>query len=969
MKKMKFIIIIFLLLSPYFAVSQTDSEAKQEFQQPIKNFLKYYVNTKTFQQQINFQTYAKVALERSSVSVSQKSAKIYFNHYLAEIPLRENICQMLYDSLRNYLPEKYKEYSLSFYSNGEAIENLIPNYFKTTSEVRSKIHIVQNSISLVRPIENNYITKGLNNRNIALWQSHGWYYELKLDRWEWQRARLFTTVEDLLPTSFVIPYLIPMLQNAGAFVISPREIDIQLNEVIVDDADNQYCTLPSFMISSENGTGYATFNDTLTTENPFKQGSYSYGKASQNDSIVYIANIPESGEYLVYISFSKMENQGSVVYKVNHAGGSTMYEVQQNMGGGVWLPLGKHYFFQDADKESGSIVIYAPQGQNISTDAVRFGGGMGAIERGGKLSLRPKYQEAARYFLQYAGYPDTLVWSLNENNDYTDDYQCRGEWVNYLVGNPSGPVGDRTAGLGIPIDLSFGFHTDAGTMPADSVVGTLAIYSTEKNDELFYSGENRYASRDYADIVQTQIVEDIRKTYQYNWNRRPLWNSKYSEAYRPNVPAFLLELLSHQAFNDMQFALDPNFRFTVSRAIYKGMLRFLATYNNFEYVVQPLPVAEFKTQLLGDTAVKLSWKPVSDKLEPTAEASQFVVYSKTEETAFHVEIICNTTEIIIPIEKKNLIYSFKITARNEGGESFPSEILSVGIAENSQQKVLVINAFDRLESPQPFYTTEMSGFLRELDEGVAYIQDFMTVGNQYDFDRKSPWIDDDCPGHGASFADLETTIIQGNNFNYPFIHGKALMNGGFSFESMSDEAFENSKIMNSDYAFLDIILGEEKTERRPIDSNSPQYKIYATNFLQALEQYCVGGGSVFISGSYIGTDISAAEKEKVGLLLGFQHRTNHAVKNGNFYFTANPNLSYNFNTKNNNSIYAAESPDAIEPFNEKASTILRYSENNMSAGVLYKNIYKVFSLGFPFECIENEEERNELMKMIVKTLQ
>ena len=75
-------------------------------------------------------------------------------------------------------------------------------------------------------------------------------------------------------------------------------------------------------------------------------------------------------------------------------------------------------------------------------------------------SQRPRYQEGARYFLQYAGMPDTLVYILNKakvdysnrgkdaaafakreagKDDYKDDYQSRGEWVNYLMGAPNGP--------------------------------------------------------------------------------------------------------------------------------------------------------------------------------------------------------------------------------------------------------------------------------------------------------------------------------------------------------------------------------------------------------------------------------------------------------------------------------------------------------------------------------------------------
>ncbi len=58
---------------------------------------------------------------------------------------------------------------------------------------------------------------------------------MPLDRWEWQRAKLFGTVEDLSVMAYVIPYLTPMLENSGATVFLPRERDIQLNEVIVDN--------------------------------------------------------------------------------------------------------------------------------------------------------------------------------------------------------------------------------------------------------------------------------------------------------------------------------------------------------------------------------------------------------------------------------------------------------------------------------------------------------------------------------------------------------------------------------------------------------------------------------------------------------------------------------------------------------------------------------------------------------------
>lgn len=88
------------------------------------------------------------------------------------------------------------------------------------------------------------IKRGLQNRHISVWSSHGRYYDGKEDKWRWQRPFLFGTTEDLYTQTIVIPYLIPMLQNAGAVVFTPRERDWQRNEVIVD---NDVSYSPNYM--------------------------------------------------------------------------------------------------------------------------------------------------------------------------------------------------------------------------------------------------------------------------------------------------------------------------------------------------------------------------------------------------------------------------------------------------------------------------------------------------------------------------------------------------------------------------------------------------------------------------------------------------------------------------------------------------------------------------------------------------
>ena len=57
-------------------------------------------------------------------------------------------------------------------------------------------------------------------------------------------------------------------------------------------------------------------------------------------------------------------------------------------------------------------------------------------------------------------------------------------------------------------------------------------------------------------------------------------------------------------------------------------------------------------------------------------------------------------------------------------------------------------------------------------------------------------------------------------------------------------------------------------------------------------------------------------------------------------------IQYTYYNELNAESYVVESPDAIEPATNEAFTILRYSENNLSAGIAYKGKYKTFVTGF-----------------------
>ncbi len=949
-----------------------------------------------------------------SLKILEKKRKItlYFAPQLSYYPFREESCNEFRQSLGNSLGRKFRNYDLEVITNNYDLDQLVPNYFRKSIPVDSSrfpVTMVEKK-TLVRNMDRIYPDKGLSGNIIALWHSHGYYFEMNLDRWEYQRAKLFGTVEDISVMAYVVPYLTRMLENAGATVFLPRERDVQINEVIVDNdwstGRSELFLLPDPDIERVK-EGFLLTDTLFTGSNPFRNGT---SLRIRNDSATYIPDIPDKGSYSVYISYPLIEdNCSSVRYTVNHTGGSTRFIVDQTIGGETWIWLGTFIFEKGKNIDLGSVTVKREGNVSglIALDAVKFGGGMGNVARrpsaeiiknqqsatdkdsgkvqanpitenefSWKLSGKPRFLEGSRYYLQYAGMPDTLVYSPNNyKNDYNDDYQSRSLWVNYLIDNPFTEEKDRGAkGLGIPVDLSLAFHTDAGVTPGDSIIGTLAIYSTATDSAKFPDGTSRMASRDLSDIVQTEITKDIRQIYNAKWTRRGIWDRPYYEARRPDVPAMLLELLSHQNLADQKYGLDPAFRFDVSRSVYKGILKYLAYTENRDYIVQPLPVKDLALVPLKGKTFRLSWKPSADENEPASMPDRYLVYKRTGESGFDNGTITDKNEFEFEIDSLNTIYSFKVTAVNDGGESFDSEVLSAGINEKNAGNVLIVNGFDRISGPSWFDNGNMAGISWWEDRGVADHYDFINIGDQYDFNRQNPWLDDDSPGWGASYSDNSGRVVAGNTFDYPYIHGKAVMAAGYSFFSVSDEYFCSSDIDNSIYNAVDLILGEEKSTSFFGDTSRIRFSIYTPEFMNKIKEITANAKDIFMSGSYVGSDLlSSTDSTAIkfaGEYLHFMPRTGHAVKLGGLYATDNVlqyfNGKYHFNTDFSGKIYQVEAPDAIEPSGSGAICAFRYSETNASAGVLYKGKYRSVIMGFPFETIINEEERAVFMKQVLR---
>lgn len=111
-----------------------------------------------------------------------------------------------------------------------------------------------------------------------------------------------------------------------------------------------------------------------------------------------------------------------------------------------------------------------------------------------------------------------------------------------------------------------------------------------------------------------------------------------------------------------------------------------------------------------------------------------MVYTRIGYGGFDNGVRVNKPSYTLKIEP-GLVYSFKVTAVNHGGESFPSEILSAYKAKQEHARVLIINGFNRLSGPAVIDTPDEAGFDLEQDPGVAYQYNISLCGAQTGFDR------------------------------------------------------------------------------------------------------------------------------------------------------------------------------------------------------------------------------------------
>ena len=786
--------------------------------------------------------------------------------------------------------------------------------------------------NLSRP---NKIENGLDGRHLSIWASHGRVYNPTQGNWRWQRVNLFGTNEDLFSQTFVIPYIIPMLENAGAVVWTPRERDWQNVEAVVDNDQKLpgYKEQGKWMKSSE--PGFAMPDDVLQEgDAPFIKGTARWSKVRRKkaSSIAkYSPYLPMPGKYAVYVSYQTLQNSiPDAHYTVVHKGVKTHFTVNQTMGSSTWVYLGTFDFGCDDDNYVTVDNVSKMKGV-VTTDAVRFGGGMGNVERGGSVSGLPRCLEGARYNAQWSGAPYNVYSSRQGTDDYSDDINVRPLMTNWIAGGSM--YAPEKEGKGVPLEMSLAVHSDAGYHMDRSIVGTLGICTTDFNDCRLSDGESRMISYDFVEQMLAQINKDITSKYG-RWNTRGIWDKNYAETRIPGIPAAILEMFSHENLTDMLYGHDPNFKFTLSRSVYKSVVRYLAAKHNKKAVIQPLAPHRFRVLMDSYGRAVLSWEETVDSLETSARPDSYIVYKASGDGDFDNGTVVWDRKTTITLEADK-VYRFKVTAANSGGQSLPSEELAC-IWHPGGRQLLVVNGFHRLAGPAVKYNDMglATGFDMSEDPGLSY-------------GRTACWTS-------------HLPFLAGNDFNYTTEHVRAIATmKKFSVVSCSSECIGTGDVILSRYRLLDLILGNERNDGYSLK----RYPSISPMMRSELRYF---GGALLVSGSYVGSDnLAPADSTFLAEVLYTDYVRKYKDQSDSAQVVTGMGVDFDVYRALNEDHYASTSSDVLQPLGTAFPAML-YADGSTAAIACKER--RSFVMGFPLECIRTEEQRGLCMRSVLKFL-
>lgn len=759
----------------------------------------------------------------------------------------------------------------------------------------------------------------LSGRIVFMNSGHGWTWTTN-GVWSLQRGTGVNSMNEDYGNLDQLNFFAAYCFNAGAIVVSMRPLGQQTNEVVLDNVS------PGVTFAGTWSDSSSTYFFGQPGTVPYRFASFS---ATETATATYTPNIPLTGYYPVYTWVRAGSDRGDQLYRIRHTGGETQYRVPHHMVGNGWIYLGEYYFNAGSNAANGSVVISnlrgSATGSVIIADAIRFGNGMGSVNRGGGVSGYPREEESCRYWIQAnLGQGQSASLYNASDTDEHDSWSAPGQMSAEMNREQAGSMFKR-------IHLSF--HSNASNDGSARGTEGLITGVPTPNQAAF--------ARICGSTVNDELVGLGSPPLEYPWSDRGAnitYTGGYGEisdnSFNGEMDATIIEVAYHDNTMDAALMRDPRVRDAVARAAMHAVVKYMNQFDTNDVVpLIYLPEPPTNIRAIGNTnhSVALAWAaPVS--VANSGAPTNYLIYQSTNGYGFGKAIAAgNVTNFTVTNLATGVDYYFRVAAANAGGESFPSAV--VGCRPplfSTSAKVLFVNAFDRFDR-----TTNLRQNL------VA--QNYVPPG-----------------GSGNNERVLPRRI---NSFDYVVPHGKAVSAAGVAFDSCHHLATTNNLVALTNYPIVIWACGNESTTN---ESFSAAEEIKVAAFLAA-------GGHLFVSGSEIAYDLDRASGPTTAD-RNFLHNQLHAAyvtdSSGGWNFTAVTNSIFADNangTFDNGSqgIYLVGFPDVIAPINGGATAGVNYSNvTSGAAGILYNGAAgggKVIYLGFPFETITSAGVRNGYM--------
>jgi hypothetical protein len=525
----------------------------------------------------------------------------------------------------------------------------------------------------------------LSGKIVYLHSGHGWSASGVGGTWQTQRPETFEVVEDLTNHDFVTIQA-EHLWNAGATIVPLRPIGHQTREFVVDNDDPGVSFLGSWFDSAQ-PVFFGAAGDV-----PYR---FAFTTPTETAVARYQPSLDAPGKYPVYAWTLGGSNRVEQVYRIIHSGGATEVTVDHRLVGGGLVYLGTFHFESDGTAAV-EISNRSDDTGVVIADMIRFGNGMGDIDRGAGPSGMPRHDEAALYWIEThrgIGAPDSAI--RTSSSDLVATVSAPTRWSTHMNLEAAGDLHDR-------VFLSHHSNAAGGTAR-----GVIALLNGNNNPATETPNQFTLALRLASEVNDDMVAQDGR--FEHDWGARTVLlldrtDFEFGEIsnliINDEFDATIVERAFHDNQLDAELLRDARVNHAMARATVQGLIRYFDDVDpdRAASVMPPPPVEAVSAVALVDGSVLLLWdRPDANEWagdEPTA----YVIERSDSGFGFGDPVTidgADTTLALLPPDTNDTRH-YRISARNDGGESRPSKVVSV-TPDPTKSRVLIVDSFDRID--------------------------------------------------------------------------------------------------------------------------------------------------------------------------------------------------------------------------------------------------------------------------------